>query len=86
MWKCGWMNRGFPLMVMADPAEHPERRRLIAGVISAELERQAQQGAARVDVDALALAIDTALSAEEPASAILGEGKHPEDLNATNDD
>jgi len=63
-----------------------ERRSIIAGVIGAELERQAHDGALRVDVDALADAIDTALAAEEPLPADDNEGKRPEELNATNDD
>ena len=73
-------------MAMASEIEGPSRRETIAGVISAELERQAQQGAVRVDVDALAAAIETALLSEEPLNAMAGEGTRPEDLNATNDD
>jgi hypothetical protein len=58
------------------------RRQTIATAISAELERQAREGAARVDVDSLAAAIDEALTPDMPPS----EGRRPEDLNATNDD
>ncbi|HTO28095.1 MAG TPA: hypothetical protein VL017_05845 [Devosia sp.] len=66
-------------MAMAD---HPDRRRAIVTAISAELERQALAGAARVDVEALASAIDEALDPPAPAN----EGRHPDELNATNDD
>jgi len=58
------------------------RRQAIATAIRAELERQALAGAPRVDVDALATAIDEALDPPPPAS----EGRHPAELNATNDD
>jgi hypothetical protein len=65
---------------MAMDDEGGDRRETIATVIAAELERQARDGAARVDVEALAAAIDIAL--DPPAD----EGTRPEDLNATNDD
>jgi len=71
-------------MVMAsDQAQG--RRAVIENVISAELARQAQAGAMRVDVSALARAIETAISATEP-DALAGEGRRPDELNATNDD
>ena len=63
-------------------ADQTDRRQAIATAISAELERQALAGAARIDVEALASAIDIALDPAPPAS----EGKHPDELNATNDD
>lgn len=63
-------------------ADETDRRQAIATAISAELERQALAGEARVDIDALAGAIDEALDPAPPA----GEGKHPDELNATNDD
>ncbi|KRA43136.1 hypothetical protein ASD80_07725 [Devosia sp. Root635] len=59
-----------------------DRRQAIATAIRAELERQAQNGAVRIDVDALAKAIDIALDPSSPD----GEGRHPDELNATNDD
>ena len=59
-----------------------ERRDTVAAVIVAELERQGGDAAQGVDVDALADAIDDALNAPAPAD----EGKHPDELNATNDD
>ncbi len=58
------------------------RRQAIATAIAAELERQAREGASRIDIDALAAAIDDALAPDLP----LAEGKRPEELNATNDD
>lgn len=58
------------------------RRQAIATALTAELERQAQSGASRVDVDALAEAVETALDPVPPE----GEGKRPSELNATNDD
>ena len=64
-------------MAMAD--EGGARRQSIATAIAAELDRQ---GAGGIDVDALAEAIEDALDAPAPAD----EGKHPEELNATNDD
>jgi len=73
-------------MAMDSESGGPERRSVIAGVIGAELERQAHDGALRVDVDALAAAIDTALVADEPLQADDDEGKRPDELNATNDD
>ncbi|WP_240231678.1 hypothetical protein [Devosia lacusdianchii] len=68
---------------MAMDSEEPARRQTIATAIAAELERQALDGAARIDVDALANAIDDALEAVDLPMA---EGTRPEDLNATNDD
>ena len=58
-----------------------DRRQAIATAIAAELERQARAGASRIDVDALAGAIDEMLDPPPPAS----EGKRPYELNATND-
>ena len=66
-------------MAMANEGSH--RRQAIATAITAELERQAKDGEARVNVDALAEAIEIALDPVAP----VGEGKRPEDLNATND-
>lgn len=67
---------------MAMVSQSPARRQRIATTIAAELERQARNGAPRVDIEALAGAIDDALEPDLP----LAEGKRPEDLNATNDD
>ncbi|MHA6689645.1 hypothetical protein [Devosia sp. A449] len=57
-----------------------DRRQVIAAAITKELERQGQ--AASIDVAALARVIDAALT--PPPSD--GEGRHPDELNATNDD
>ncbi len=57
------------------------RRTAIANALATELERQAQAGASRIDVTALAEAVDKALDPVPPIS----EGKRPDELNATND-
>jgi hypothetical protein len=59
-----------------------QRRQAIATALSAELERQAMSGASRVDIEALAEAVELALDPGPPAA----EGKRPSELNATNDD
>jgi len=69
-----------------DASAADARRTLIEAVIAAELERQAQAGATRIDVPAMAAAIESALAAEEPAEPLLDDGRRPEELNATNDD
>lgn len=58
------------------------RRQAIVTALTAELERQAQSGASRIDIEALASAVEGALDPAAPAS----EGKKPSELNATNDD
>ena len=67
-------------MAMGD--EGGGRQAIIAMAIAAELDRQGSDAAVRVDIEALAEAIDAALDSPPPAD----EGKRPEDLNATNDD
>jgi hypothetical protein len=71
-------------------ATHAPIRETIAEVISDELDRQAHQGANRIDVPALAEAIEDAISDENHEPAGKGEppqeGKRPDDLNSTNDD
>lgn len=67
---------------MAMDSEDGIRRQAIATAIAGELERQAHDGATRVDIEALAEAIDIALDPVPPVS----EGKRPQELNATNDD
>ena len=49
--------------------------------IDAELQRQAESGANRVDTDELAAAVEEALDPDEEVE----EGKRPDELNATND-
>jgi len=77
-------------MAMADEPESEDtrldRRALIETVIAAELERQALDGAQRIDVAAMAEAIEAALAATEPAEPGYDDGRRPEELNATNDD
>lgn len=58
------------------------RRQAIATALAAELERQATTGASRIDIQALAEAVDLALDPAPPAA----EGRRPSELNATNDD
>jgi hypothetical protein len=79
-------------MATDNPGAGEDRRETIAEVISSELDRQAHDGAIRVDVPALAEAIDVAIAAElDPAHQAgsepppLDEGKRPEELNSTND-
>lgn len=67
---------------MAMASIEGNRRQAIATAITAELERQAKDGEPRVNVEALAQAVDIALDPLPPAS----EGKRPGELNATNDD
>ena len=67
---------------MAMASIEGSRRQAIATAITAELERQAKDGEPRVNVEALAQAVDIALDPVPPAS----EGKRPGELNATNDD
>ena len=80
-------------MATGNPAAGEDRRGTIAEVISSELDRQAHDGAIRVDVPALAEAIDVAIAGDiDPAgptsgdAAPIDEGKHPDELNANNDD
>ncbi len=58
------------------------RRQAIATALAAEIDRQAQSGASRIDVEALAAAVEQALDPAPPAA----EGRRPSELNATNDD
>jgi hypothetical protein len=67
---------------MAMDSGDATRRQAIATAIAGELDRQAREGATRVDIEALAEAIDIALDPLPPTS----EGKRPQELNATNDD
>jgi hypothetical protein len=58
------------------------RHQAITTALSEEMDRQAKAGASRIDVDALAEAVEQAIEPTPPAS----EGKRPSELNATNDD
>ena len=62
--------------------DESSRRQAIVTALTAELERQGLSGEPRVDIESLASAIDEALDPTPPAS----EGRHPDELNATNDD
>ena len=57
------------------------QRTAIATAITAELQRQAEEGAQRIDVDALADAVLHVLDPVPPVS----EGQRPEELNSSND-
>ncbi|SFV38380.1 hypothetical protein SAMN05216456_3387 [Devosia crocina] len=57
------------------------QRTAIATAITAELQRQADLGAQRIDVEALAEAVMNALDPVPPMS----EGRRPEELNSSND-
>ena len=69
---------GYRSMAMADEVA-ASRRESITTAIGAELQRQGVSG---VDIEALTEAIETAIAAHVP----LSEGRHPDELNATNDD
>jgi hypothetical protein len=64
-------------MEMDKDAEHSA----IASAITAELQRQAEAGAQRIDVDALTDAVQRSLSQVHHIS----EGRHPQELNSSND-
>ena len=66
---------------MATASVNSKRRARIASAIRQELDRQAHESSSRVDVEALAMAIEAILDTPAPPA----EGQHPEDLNATND-
>ena len=67
-------------MEMADDSA-ASRRDTIATAIAVELARQGLSGAG-VDIAALTEAIEAGIAAPGAVS----EGKHPDELNATNDD
>jgi hypothetical protein len=65
-----------------------DRKENIATAISIELNRQSQAGAHRIDVDALAAAIDHALDQgiDAPTPRMqMRQARRPDQLNATND-
>lgn len=55
------------------------QRESVAAAIGTELERQGVQG---VDVEALTEAVEAAIASQAPIS----EGRHPDELNSSNDD
>lgn len=66
-----------------DDAVASSRLDVIEAAVSAELHRQAQAGLSRIDVAAMAQAIDSAIAEAEPF--LMDEGKEPDELNASND-
>ena len=64
-----------------------DRKETIASIISDELDRQSRSGAYRIDIDAMAAAIDRVLEGAPrmPARAQMRQAKRPDQLNATND-
>ncbi len=65
---------------------HDPRTLTIPSAISDELDRQARAGAIRIDVDAMAVAIDSAIDQPEMTGRQqMRAAKRPEQLNATND-
>ena len=64
-----------------------DRRETIAHVISDELDRQSRTGAFRIDVDALAAAIERVLGRDSrvPGRVQMRQAKSPDQLNSTND-
>lgn len=61
---------------------------MIADAISSELDRQARAGAVRIDVEALATAVDRAVSRLRPSlpgRVQMRLARRPDQLNATND-
>lgn len=57
------------------------QRTAIATAITAELQHQAEAGAQRIDVEALADAVLLVLDPQPPVA----EGRHPDELNSSND-
>lgn len=75
------MNRGFRSMETANP-RYDDRHEMIASAIDTEIDRQAKSGANRIDVNALAEAVEDAIAPTKPRL----DRKSPGELNATNDD
>lgn len=68
-------------METANP-QHVDRHYAITVAIDTEIDRQAKAGANRIDVDALAVAVEDAIAPSTPRL----DGKTPSELNSTNDD
>lgn len=64
-----------------------ERRDTIAHAISDELDRQSRTGASRIDIDAMAAAIENRIEGQQRMSgrAEMRQARRPDQLNATND-
>lgn len=67
---------------METTSSNTGRREALVSALSTELNRQAQAGASKIDVEALADAVEACLSPAGPTA----EGKRPSELNSTNDD
>ncbi len=68
--------------------EMGDRTHAIESVISQELDRQAREGAIRIDIHAMASAIQGAIGGTEDAYSDreeMDEAKRPSELNASND-
>lgn len=74
------MNKGLRSMETAN--DTGVRKTAITTALHEEIDRQASAGASRIDVDALAQAVEEVISPTPPQV----EGKRPSELNATNDD
>lgn len=57
----------------------------IVVAMDTELQRQADSGASRIDLEAMAGAVAAVLDEDSPDEQRLEEGKRPQELNATND-
>ena len=57
----------------------------IATAMDTELQRQAESGANRIDLDAMAGAVAAVLDEDKPASYRFDEGRRPDELNSNND-
>jgi hypothetical protein len=62
-----------------------ETHQAITTAINAELQRQAMAGAHRVDIDALAGAVERVIDDEEHIHLPQSEGRRPYELNSDND-
>jgi hypothetical protein len=62
-----------------------EHHQAIVSALAAELQRQALGGAHRVDMDALAEAVEHAIEDDGPVAHTVAEGQRPSELNANND-
>ena len=58
----------------------------IAIAMDTELQRQAESGRNRIDLDAMAGAVAAVLDDERPSHFRLDEGRRPDELNSNNDD
>lgn len=67
------------------PGLNTQHHQTIVSALAAELQRQALGGAHRVDMDALAEAVEHALDDDDHLPPPAGEGRRPEDLNSAND-